>query len=95
MKRIASLTMAFAMLAFLMLGAGACSCGVSYYGTYADADKYSTGNFNYEAGMVTSVEINWVDGSIELIQSDASTLSVSESGGTLDAEEQMHYYINL
>ena len=67
--------------------------GLSRYGTYADAGKYSVGSFTYNAEDVNTVEINWVGGEIEIVQSENATLSVTENSDSLDSEEQMHHYI--
>lgn len=92
MKKIISLILAF-LCASMLTG---CNFGINFvnrYGNYADASKYSVGDFTYNAKDVNTVEINWVGGEIEIVQSENATLSVTENGETLDSEEQMHYYI--
>lgn len=92
MKKIISLILAL-LCASMLTG---CNFGINFvnrYGNYADASKYSVGSFTYAAEDVDAVEINWVNGEIEIVQSELAELSVTENGETLDSEEQMHYYI--
>ena len=93
MKKITALILALVCVLALSACSGISLPGISYYGEYADASKYSTGDFTYNANEIKEIEINWISGNIEIIQSDAATLSVRESGGTLETEEQMHYYL--
>lgn len=53
---------------------------------YPDARKYKTGTFTYAADEVKAVEVYWRSGEIALIESGASKLSVSESGGESGGE---------
>lgn len=62
--------------------------------TYENADQYAVGDFTYAAADVDAVEINWRAGSVELTESDETTLSVAESGKDLDADTQMHYLLD-
>lgn len=48
---------------------------------YPDARKYKTGAFTYASDAVKAVEVYWRSGEVALIESGASELSVSESGG--------------
>ena len=61
---------------------------------YANADKYTAGNFTYDETKVKKVEIEWISGSVTL-SNGSGTLSVSESGAdTLPAEKQLHWWID-
>ncbi len=61
---------------------------------YANADKYTAGNFTYDETKVKKVEIEWISGSVTLLNGKG-TLSVSESGAdTLPAEKQLHWWID-
>ena len=55
---------------------------------------YSVGNFSYAADGVKAVEIDWVNGSIELSQSSGDTLSVSESGTDLADNQKMRWKLD-
>ncbi len=92
MKKIISFALAIACV-FALTG---CKIGINFnnrYGNYADAGKYSVGSFTYSAECVDTVEINWVYGEIEIVQSELAELSVTENGEGLDSEEQLHHYI--
>ena len=36
-----------------------CGCGFAMHDSYPNADKYTIGNFTYDAAAVEAVEINW------------------------------------
>lgn len=61
---------------------------------YPDARKYKTGAFTYAADEVKAVEVYWRSGEIALIESGASELSVSESGGELPEDTALHYLLD-
>ena len=92
MKKIVSLIL---IVFFAALSLCACNVKVNVlgYSYYADSEKYSVGDFTYNAEDVKSVEINWVAGNIEVVQSKEETLSVSENGDGLESEERMHHYL--
>ncbi len=92
MKKIISAVIVFAFV-FCLAGCNVGINGTTIYGTYADAGKYSAGDFTYSAEDVKTVEINWVGGDIEIVQSESAALSVTENGESLDSEEQMHHYV--
>ena len=60
---------------------------------YPDADKYTAGDFSYKAADLSALEINWRFGQIELVESAADTLRVSESG-QLDDEMAVHWMLD-
>jgi DUF4097 and DUF4098 domain-containing protein YvlB len=91
MKKIISI-MIVCLCVVALAGCGF-GLGTTFYGNYADAGKYSVGDFTYNAEDVNTVEINWVGGEIEIVQSENATLSVTENGDSLDSEEQIHHYI--
>lgn len=62
--------------------------------TYADAGRYAAGDFTYDAGDVDAVELCWRTGSVEIVESDAAVLSVTESGKNLDEEAQVHSWLD-
>lgn len=66
--------------------------GVSVYGVY-DAWNYSIGNFSYSAEEVSSVEINWIGGEINIIPAEAGTLFAAENSEALEEGAKMRYRI--
>lgn len=71
-----------------------CSVDVTKYNRYDNADKYTAGSFTYAATGITDIDIDWVVGSVTLVQSDNAELSVSESGASLSEDEKVHYWID-
>ena len=53
--------------------------------------NYEVGSFSYEAEGVRKVVVNWVNGSVELVQSAGKTLSVSESGSDLQEHQKLRW----
>lgn len=70
------------------LGMGSWITGESY----ADAEAYESGAFNYAADAVTRVEIYWRCGQIEVIESDGDELSVRESSA-LPEKAALHHLL--
>lgn len=60
--------------------------------TYPDSDRYRSGAFSYRADEVTAVEVYWRSGEIEIMESDAAELTVSESG-SLSETAALHSYL--
>ncbi|MBR4906785.1 MAG: DUF4097 family beta strand repeat protein [Clostridia bacterium] len=94
MKRIIALLLTGLML-FTCVGCitiTGLSCSVPV--RYANADKYTAGNFTYESDKVEKVEIEWASGGIKLLNGKG-TLSVTESGSDeLSEDEQMHWWLD-
>lgn len=65
--------------------------GVIQGDRYADAESYQIGSFYYAAQAVTKVNVNWRCGRVEIVESDAGELRVSESGHSLSDAAAMHY----
>lgn len=61
------------------------------YVRYDDAEKYSIGNFSYSGDGIEKIEIDWVSGEINVIQTGESVFSVFESGEDLEKSQQLHY----
>ena len=96
MKRFITILLA----AMLLLSCAGCitlngctlSCSAPIH--YSNADKYTAGNFTYDASAVKRVEIEWISGGITL-KNGTGTLTVSESGAdTLSEEQQMHWWLD-
>ena len=91
MKRI----FAWLLTALLLVSCVGCiriSCSMPV--RYANADRYTAGDFTYEETKVKKVEIDWASGGITL-KNGKGTLSVSESGAeNLKEEEKLHWWID-
>lgn len=61
---------------------------------YRNAEKYAAGNFTYAAAFVRKVELRWTSGSVDILCSDAETLSVTESGSGLTDAQKLHWLLN-
>lgn len=77
---------------------GGCAWSVGKLGVisgdrYDDAASYQIGSFSYAAQAITKVNVNWRSGRVEIIESDAEELSVSESGRSLNDAAAMHYLL--
>ena len=60
---------------------------------YADSDQYIAGDFTYNAADVETIEVSWRIGRVTLRESDAATLSVSESGKELEPDAQVQHWL--
>lgn len=65
-------------------------CGIIKHFVGAAAEKnYSVGTFEYNAGDIDAVEIDWVSGSVKIGESDSARLTVSETDGGLSEAQKM------
>lgn len=71
-----------------------CACGFTAGGTYPNADKYTVGNFTYDAASVEAVDVSWISGRVELIESDGGTLSVTEKQDGLTDDQLMRWWLD-
>lgn len=96
-KKWIAMPLALTLTAALLSGCGFhTSFGIGNFITgesYSNAASYETGAFTYRADEVTSIEIYWRSGEVEVIESDSAELSVCESGGELPEETAMHYIL--
>ena len=76
-----------------LLGLSLTSC--TYYGTYADADKYLVGDQAY-TGELKELDIDWVSGEVTLVEdtTSAEIKIVEESDVELIEAEKVHSYFN-
>ena len=69
------------------------SCGM-HVGNYADADKYLAGNQTYET-EITAIDIDWISGSVTLIEDESITgIKVEEVTDLENEKEWVHSYVN-
>lgn len=92
MKRTASLALAAAlMLAALMSFS---SCGLSGYGRYDNADKYTKGGGEV-AAQALSLDITWVRGDVEIRYHSGDKVEFyEESDRPLSDDTSMYYYLD-
>lgn len=70
-----------------------CALGVIEMVNYKNEAKYSIGNFTYDSAEIDKIEINWISGNINIVESDNDTLSVSENEDALKDNQKMRYLI--
>ena len=90
MKRV------FGFIAAAVLLTGClCGCGMTGGDSYANMSAYKAGGADISASEVSSIEIHWPAGGVELTVNDGDTVSFSETANREKSEEeQMHYYVN-
>ena len=82
-----------ALLPLCVAGLSLTSCGVSC-GVYADADKYLSGNQTYSEN-ITSLDIDWISGSLTLIEDDnIEGVKIEEDTNVTKEKELVHTYLN-
>lgn len=64
------------------------------FSEYENAELYQSGNFTYQAAEVTEIEIDWIAGEVNIVQSAEETLSVSEKYVAKEETERVHYYLD-
>ena len=76
-----------------LLGLSLTSC--TYYGTYADAEKYLAGDQTY-TGELKELDIDWVSGQVTLVEdtTSAEIKITEESDVELVEAEKVHSYFN-
>jgi len=63
--------------------------------TYANAELYSVGASSINAADIRSVEIHWVNGGVDIVQSGADYVTFTEDyAGTLEPDEQLRYMVD-
>lgn len=101
-RLIVSLLVALSLTSVLILGitqkdSGSFFSGFRFGGNYyPHSDKYSVGSgeVTVQDGFLKEINIDWIDGSIEIVGSvSASAISVEEtSSRELEPKNQVHYY---
>ena len=65
---------------------------VSYY--YEGGEAYNIGNTKIDSTIVTSVDINWLDGDVILRQWEGTTLKVEEEPVVSGDADRLHYHLS-
>lgn len=82
------------MIATLLSMSLLSSCKIiGRYERYENAELYTAGDFTYSAADVKEVEIDWINGSIEIVQTDSAELSVTETS-IKDIHKTFHHYLD-
>lgn len=62
-------------------------------GEYTNSDRYKEGNASLIADSLNEIEVNWVDGEVNITPYNGQTIELEEtSSGNLSKREQMHYF---
>ncbi len=76
-----------------LMGVSLTGCG-THVGNYANADKYLAGNQTYET-EITAIDIDWISGSVTLIEDETITgVKVEEVTDLENEKEWVHSYID-
>jgi len=60
---------------------------------YLNSSSYSSGNNEVDASDISNIEINWIDGSVNIESYDGDIIKFyEESSKDLDEKNQLHYY---
>ena len=63
--------------------------------TYADAKKYSVGNFSYRSSDVETISVDYISGTLKIVQSESKTLEATEtSSSKLSDAQTVHWFID-
>jgi type II secretory pathway component GspD/PulD (secretin) len=88
MKKTVSLMLCAALLSAVVFGL--CSCGAKV--EYEDYGKYTPGDWA-QSLLITSIDVEWLSGKVEIVSHVYGYLAVSESSeGMLSDEVKMHWY---
>ncbi|MCR5479765.1 MAG: DUF4097 domain-containing protein [Ruminococcus sp.] len=78
-------------LAFMLCCLAGC---VGIGNTYANADKYSSGDLDYD-GEITALDINWSSGSVSVSHHDSSSVTVTETcNKDLSDAKKVHTWVD-
>ncbi|MBE6619959.1 MAG: DUF4097 domain-containing protein [Ruminococcaceae bacterium] len=67
------------------------SIGLSSY-RYKNADRYTAGNAEF-SDQVTSLDIDWISGSVTVLSYDGDTVRIREDGDIIDPDYQVHWFL--
>lgn len=63
--------------------------------TYSDSKKYSVGDFTYRASDVDTVSVDYISGTLTIVQSGSKTLKAAETSSERRSDAQtMHWYLD-
>lgn len=70
-----------------------CKFNVSYVNNYAEADKYVSGDTTYEADGIKNIDVSWISGEVNIVQSDSDVLKIDENSDSIKDEQKVHTYV--
>ena len=89
--KVAGCVVLAAVLALMLTG---CFFGGTVMaGSYANADDYQVGSFEYRAADAQKLAVNWYSGNVSLVRTEGDMLKVSESGEDLPSEKALHWLL--
>ena len=60
---------------------------------YANADKYSIGSTEVDAAQITTLDVDWINGDVDIVPYAGTKIVVTESNtASLPDEERLHYW---
>ena len=63
-----------------------------YY--YEGCDAYSVGNVNLDATSVSSIEIDWLHGNVNIVSYDGTEIQITEENAPAKEQNKLHYHLN-
>ncbi|MBQ2070632.1 MAG: DUF4097 family beta strand repeat protein [Bacilli bacterium] len=82
----------FALVLLGLLTFGLAGCGTKM-GYYPDVDKYIAGSTEYPDVEVKTIDIDWLSGSVTLVEDESATeITISEVTGLTEKEALVHSY---
>lgn len=99
MKKVRNILMILALVAVAPVAVGCTDSGSHSWttdmGTYDAASLYSVGDFTYNISDVDKIEVDWILGSVEVVERSEETFSVSENGSnTLPNEQKLRWRLD-
>ena len=84
----------FVGTALALTGLLSTTAACSHMEYYEDAHLYASGNAIYQASLVKTVEIDWVNGSVEIVQTSGENLTVTEKTPASAEEKKMFWRLD-
>jgi hypothetical protein len=83
------------LIVIICLGViGLTSCNYNYYSSWTNYKDYAVSSGNFQPDEVSSVTIDWISGSIEIMEADVETVTVyEESNTTLKENEKLRLLV--
>lgn len=82
----------FALLGLIALSISGCGIRMS---VYADADKYIAGNIVYNDATIDTLDIDWISGSVTLVEDESATgITIYEETNLTNEKALVHTYLN-
>lgn len=89
-RRILGLATALVMVVSMT----GCKFNISTGNTYKDSEKYTVGDTTYNASDIDEIEINWICGSVSIVESSENVLEIDEDSESLPDAQKIHSYVD-